>query len=113
MDIINIIGLLSTSGMSFNRSRTKKYVHLNLSQLYIKVAKNLNLLAVTSSVEAGYDEVDIIRTDARKRLDRTEDKRERRQLKTLIMSTSSLRPLSANGYFDISRETLTSMMSVR
>ena len=106
MDIINIIGLLSTSGMSQDEE-------IDSSQLYIKVAKNLNLLAVTSSVEAGYDIVEIIRTDARKRLDQTEDKTERRQLKTLIMSVSSLRPLSANGYFEISRETLTSMTSVR
>ena len=70
-------------------------------------------MAVTNAVEAGYRAVERIGTSARKRLDVTEDKRERRQLKSLIMSASELRPLSANGYFDISRETLTSMTSVR
>ena len=68
---------------------------------------------VTSSVETGYDTIEEISTKAMKMLDVTEDKRERRQLKTLIMRASSVKPLSANGYFDISRETLTSMTSVR
>ena len=81
--------------------------------IFHEAAKGLNLFAVTSSVEAGYGAVEEICTNARKRLDVTEDKRERRRLKTLIMRASSLKPLSANGYFDISRETLTSMTSVR
>ena len=81
--------------------------------IFHEVAKNLNLLAVTSSVEAGYETFEEICTKARKRLDVTEDKKERRQLKTLIMRSSSLKPLSANGYFDISLELITSMMSVR
>ena len=79
----------------------------------MKVAKNFNLLAVTGSVEAGYETIDEISVEARRRLDLSDDKKERRQLKTLIMNVSSLKPLSANGYFDISRETLTSMTSVR
>ena len=79
----------------------------------MKVAKNFNLFAVTGSVEAGYETIDEISVEARRRLDLSDDKKERRQLKTLIMNVSSLKPLSANGYFDISRETLTSMTSVR
>ena len=110
MEIIDSIGLLSTSGIIIFLFYILKYLYN--SNFYV-AAKCLNLLAVTSSVEAGYDIIEEIHTKARKMLDVAEDRKERRQLKTLIMSASSVRPLSANGYFDISRETLTSMTSVR
>ena len=38
---------------------------------------------------------------------------ERKRFEYLIMALSEVRPMTANGYFDISRGTLTSMISVR
>ena len=107
MDIISIIGILSTSGSCKTYDICTEYSN------FYKAAKILNLLAVTSSVEAGYETIDRILTEARGRLNLTENKKERQQLKTLIMTASSLKPLSANGYFNISFETLTGMLSVR
>ena len=71
------------------------------------------LMTLTCSVEDIYDYIDQLSDEARKKLEISTNKAERQQLKLVLMRLSSLKQMDANGYFTISRETITSMISVR
>ena len=73
----------------------------------------LNLVALTFTVESAYDSVQNLLERTEERLLRTREKSERQQLKYEIRKLSKLEPMTGGGYFQISKSTLTSMLSVR
>ena len=70
-------------------------------------------MTLTGSVEDIYCYINQLTDEARNKLEITVNKTERQQLKLVLMKLSSLKPMDAMGYFTISRETITSMISVR
>ena len=73
----------------------------------------LNLLALTLTVESAFHSVQILITRKEEKLLRTTEKSERQKLKYEIGNLSKLQPMTGGGYFQISKSTLTSMLSVR
>ena len=73
----------------------------------------LNIVALSESVEAAFDEIQGFREKIMERLRKTQIKEESEDLKYCKSSIKLLRPMSAGGYFDIGKSTLTSMLSVR
>ena len=73
----------------------------------------LNLVALTFTVESAYDSVQNLLERTEERLLRTREKSEREKLKYEIRKLSKLEPMTGGGYFQISKSTLTSMLSVR
>jgi len=65
------------------------------------------------SVEALYDHTQQLESRVRISLGGSTIKEERQNLKQQLLELSSLKPLSAKGYFNVSKGTLTSMLSVR
>ena len=65
------------------------------------------------SVEVLYDHTQQLEGRVRSTLGGSTIKEERQRLKQQLLELSSLKPLSANGYFNVSKGTLTSMLSVR
>ena len=65
------------------------------------------------SVEALYDHTQQLENRVRFTLGVSNNKEQRQKLKHQLLELSSLKLLSAKGYFTISKETLTSMLSVR
>ena len=73
----------------------------------------LNLVALAFTVESAYDSVKNLMRRTEERLLRTREKSERRKLKYEIRKLSKLEPMTGGGFFQISKSTLTSMLSVR
>ena len=73
----------------------------------------LNLVALTLTVESAYDSVKNLMRRTEERLLRTREKSERQKLKYEIRKLSKLEPMTGGGFFQISKSTLTSMLSVR
>ena len=73
----------------------------------------LHILSLVFTVEGLYDHTVQLEMRVRSALGSSSIKEERQKLKQQLLELSSLKPLTAKGYFTISKETLTSMMSVR
>ena len=73
----------------------------------------LNLVAVTFTVESAFDSVGKLLERTEERLLRTREKSERQKLKYEMRKLSKLEPMTGGGFFQISKSTLTSMLSVR
>ena len=73
----------------------------------------VQLSALTFTVESAYDSVQSLSRRTEERLLRTREKSERQKLKYEIRKLSKLEHMSGGGYFEISKSTLTSMLSVR
>ena len=65
------------------------------------------------SVEGLYDHTQQLQNKVRITLGGSQHKVERQKLKLQLLELSALKPLTAKGYFSVSKETLTSMLSVR
>ena len=65
------------------------------------------------TVEGLYDYTYQLEIRVRSTLGDSSIKEERQKLKQQLLELSSLKPLTAKGYFTISKETLISMLSVR
>ena len=73
----------------------------------------LNVMALTAALDTAYESVQVVKMKIQENIMLTYDKSERQQLKFLLENVRSLRPMNACGYFEISKSTLTSMLSVR
>ena len=73
----------------------------------------LNLAALTFTVESAFDSVQNLIERSEERLLRTREKSERQKLKYEIRKLSKLERMTGGGFFEISKSTLTSMVSVR
>ena len=73
----------------------------------------LSLLALTFTVESASDSVQNLLERTEERLLRTREKSERQKLKYEIRKLTKLEPMTGGGFFQISKSTLTSMLSVR
>ena len=73
----------------------------------------VQLSALTFTVESAYDSVQSLSKRTEERLLRIREKSERRKLKHEIRKLAKLEHMSGGGYFEISKSTLTSMLSVR
>ena len=71
------------------------------------------MLSLVFSVEALYEHIQQLESRVRATLGGSTMKEERQKFKQHLLELSSLKPLSAKGYFNVSKETLTSMLSVR
>ena len=73
----------------------------------------LHLHGITFTLEMLYSHVGDLIAFIEYKLEQEIEKNKRRQLKMLLFKLSLLKPMNANGYFSISKETLVSMLSVR
>ena len=73
----------------------------------------MSLVALTFAVESALDSVGNLLERTEERLLRTRDKSERQKLKYEMRKLSKLQPMTGGGFFQISKSTLTSMLSVR
>ena len=73
----------------------------------------INLMALTFTIESAFHCVQNVLRRTEERLLMTRDKSERQKLKYEIRKLSKLEPMTGGGYFEISKSTLTSMLSVR
>ena len=70
-------------------------------------------MALTYTVEAIFEHCQNLQDEVRKALNKTAEKAERIKLKSISMKLSTMKPMNAKGYFEISKGTITSMLSVR
>ena len=70
-------------------------------------------MGLTLTVESAYNSVQDVLRRREEKLLRTTQKLERQQLKFEIRKLSQLEPMTGGGFFQISKSTLTSMLSVR
>ena len=70
-------------------------------------------MALTLTVESAYEAVGNLLERTEERLLRTREKSERQKLKYEMRRLSKLEPMTGGGFFQISKSTLTSMLSVR
>ena len=80
---------------------------------YFSGSFTIHILSLVFSVEGLYDHTQQLQTKVRNTLGGSSDKEQRQKLKLQLLELSSLKQLSAKGYFSVSKETLTSMLSVR
>ena len=70
-------------------------------------------MALTFTIESAFHSVQNLLRRTEERLVRTREKSERQKLKYEIKKLSKLEPMTGGGFFQISKSTLTSMLSVR
>ena len=94
--------------------------HINLTDAYnfignilIEGSLALNIHVMVSSFEVVYSHFEDLTLEAQAYLEDCSVKEERRKWKSLLRQLSTVKPFSARGYFDLTKETLTSMSSVR
>ena len=80
---------------------------------FVEIGLILHLYGITFSLELLYSYIEDTIAFLENKLEKVIEKNERRQLKTLVFKLSLLKPMNANGYFSISKQTLVSMLSVR
>ena len=73
----------------------------------------LNLVALTFTVESAHDSIQNLLRKSEERLLRTREKSERQKLKYETRKLSKLELMNGGGFFEISKSTLTSMLSIR
>ena len=73
----------------------------------------LNLVALTFTVESAHDTIQNLLRKSEERLLRTREKSERQKLKYETRKLSKLELMNGGGFFEISKSTLTSMLSIR
>ena len=73
----------------------------------------LNLHALTTWTESSYEALQDLKEHFHEEFLRAPSERERQRYQYLAMTLSQVQPMTASGYFEISRGTLTSMLSVR
>ena len=73
----------------------------------------MNLTSLTESVDSCFKAIQGIRRDLQERLLLCVEEKEKQKLLYLLQRVESLGPMSAGGYFEISKSTLISMLSVR
>ena len=73
----------------------------------------LNLMTQTEAIDSAYISVKSVTRKIRDNLLKTHEKAQRQNFKYLLEDFKCLEPLNAFGYFEISKNTLTSMLSVR
>ena len=73
----------------------------------------LCLIALTSSLDSAHQCLQKLKRQAQDNLLASSVKTERQQLKYIIQRIEGMGPISARGYFEIDKTTLTSMLSVR
>ena len=73
----------------------------------------LNIMDLTIAFDSAFESLQAVRMKIQEKLMTTYEKGERYQLKFLLENVKSLSPMNAFGYFEISKSTLTSMLSVR
>ena len=88
-------------------------ISLQVFILYFQGSHILNLLALTLTVESAFDSVQNLMREKEEKLLRTKEKFEREKLKFDMRRLYRLQPMTGEGFFTISKSTLTSMLSVR
>ena len=73
----------------------------------------LNIIALAESVEATFDEIQNYKEKIMQKFRNAKNKEEIEDLKYCKSAIKLLKPMSAAGYFEIGKSTLTSMLSVR
>ena len=83
-----------------------------LGKLLLIVSVAWNIIALTSSLDSAFDSLQVVKGKIQKMMITSYDQTEK-ELNYLLERVKSLKPISACGYFEISKSTLTSMLSVR
>ena len=73
----------------------------------------INLIGLILTVENLYEHKNFLILKVTEKISKSVEKTERRNLKLILFNLSSLPEMTAGGYFDVSKKTLTSMLSVR
>ena len=73
----------------------------------------INLIGLIITVENLYEHKNFLILKVTEKLSQSLDKAERQKWKLILFNLSTLPEMSAGGYFDVSKKTLTSMVSVR
>ena len=71
------------------------------------------LITLTGCLDEAYQCLQDMKRQAQDNILASIEKKERQQLKYIIQRIESTRPMTARGYFEIDKTTLTSMLSVR
>ena len=94
--------------------------HISMEDIYnflgailMQISLFWNMHAMISSFEMVYSHFEELTLEVQSHLDQNTEKKERRKWKSLLRQLSTVKPFSARGYFDITKETITSMVSVR
>ena len=73
----------------------------------------INLIGLIMTVENLYEHKNFMILKVTEKLSKSVDKAERHKWKLILFNLSTLPEMSAGGYFNVSKKTLTSMVSVR
>ena len=73
----------------------------------------LHVLSIVFTIENLYAYIEQLKMKLRTCLGVSLSKEERRKIKLQLCELEALKPMTAKGYFIVSKETLTSMLSVR
>ena len=84
-----------------------------LGKILMIVSMVLNVTDLTIALDSAYESLQVVKMKIQENLMITFEKSERQELKFLLETVKALRPMNACGYFEISKSTLTSMLSVR
>ena len=97
--------------------KKKSYENLDVIWTAVSLCQGatviLCLITLTSCLDSAHQCLVTMKRQAQDSLLVSAVKEERQQLKYIIMRIAGLGPISARGYFDIDKTTLTSMLSVR
>ena len=88
-------------------------IYIFIGNILVEQSLALTIHAIVSSFELVYSHFEDLTLEAQACLEDCSVKEERRKWKSLLRQLSTVKPFSARGYFDITKETLTSMSSVR
>ena len=81
--------------------------------LIISVGFWVNLEVLTGLTETAFEALQEMKNNFHENFLQSTSETERQKYQYIIMSLSEAKPMTASGYFEVSRGTLTSMISVR
>ena len=73
----------------------------------------INIFCLTDTVNSTFEKIVLEKIKLQKQLKTCKDKDEKQHLKYLLERLNMLKPMSACGFFEINRSTLSSMLSIR
>ena len=81
--------------------------------LFLFSGKMSHLLGLTLTLDILYKDFEKCKNAVEEHLGKEDNKVERRQMKMLLHKLTFFKPMTAKGYFNVTKDTLVSMLSVR
>ena len=115
LQVSMIVGLFMTVSVNFSDFYdTESWMKpvMTIVYIFLSTYDMIFLYSITMIAEKAHESLKKLVKPLEEALIRTEDVKEREEMKILVKNIENVGPLNGNGYFDISRSTLTSVTSI-